>query len=104
MFANVDLLDQSSVQIEAAKSYIPEIRNFYNVGAQQFNYEYRYDCIWIQWLLMFLPDLEAVEFLYKSKLHLTETTIQEDGSQRGGLIFVKENISPGNVGLFLDRE
>ena len=53
---------------------------------------------------MFLPDLEALEFLYKSKLHLTETTIQEDGSQRGGLIFVKENISPGNVGLFLDRE
>ena len=46
-FANVDLLDQSQVQLDQARLDVPQIRNFYNYGAQQFIYEHTYDCIWI---------------------------------------------------------
>jgi hypothetical protein len=54
---------------------------------------------------MYLPDLEAIEFLIKSKNNLTERSIsEEDGHVTSGLIFVKENISPQHVGFVLDRE
>jgi hypothetical protein len=54
---------------------------------------------------MYLPDLEAIEFLINSKNHLTAMNVaEEDGHITSGLIFVKENISPQKVGFVLDRE
>ena len=47
IFSTVDLLDQSLVQINQAMHDVPEVRHFYNIGAQQFTYEHIYDCIWI---------------------------------------------------------
>jgi len=52
---------------------------------------------------MYLPDLEAIEFLIKSKNHLTERTESDDGRVKSGLIFVKENLSTAEVGFVLDR-
>jgi protein N-terminal methyltransferase len=53
----------------------------YNCGAQDWAIEATYDCIWIQWVLMFLTDDDAVALLTKCKDHLCEN----------GLIVVKEN-------------
>jgi len=47
LFSQVDLVEPSSVQLNQAKEYVPEARNFYLKGLQEFNYEHRYDCIWI---------------------------------------------------------
>ena len=47
LFENVDLVEPSSVQLEEAKNYVTEARNFYLKGLQEFNYESKYDAIWI---------------------------------------------------------
>ena len=47
LFSQVDLVEPSSVQLNQAREYVPEARNFYLKGLQEFNYEHRYDCIWI---------------------------------------------------------
>ena len=50
-FEKVDLLDQSKVQIDEAKSYVPEADNYYCAGFQDFNFKKNgnkmYDCIWL---------------------------------------------------------
>ena len=44
-------------------------------------FEEKYDCIWIQWVIAYLPDKLAVEFLDRAKSSLNEN----------GVIVVKEN-------------
>jgi protein N-terminal methyltransferase len=57
-----------------------EVRK-YVCAAQNWVIEVTYDCIWIQWVIMFLTDEDAVKFLKNCKHHLSEN----------GLIVVKEN-------------
>jgi protein N-terminal methyltransferase len=68
------------------------VRHFYCAGLQDFKFEEKYDCIWIQWVLSHLSDKDAVDFFKRAKSHLNE----------GGLIVVKENHS--KVGFLVDKE
>lgn len=46
-----------------------------------------YDCIWLQWFLMYLTDEDLIAALKESAAHLTTG---ENGES--GLIYVKENV------------
>uniref|UniRef100_A0A7S3CSS5 Alpha N-terminal protein methyltransferase 1 n=1 Tax=Strombidium rassoulzadegani TaxID=1082188 RepID=A0A7S3CSS5_9SPIT len=64
-FEEVDLLDQSPVQIEEARRNVPNGSRFYTGGFQDFEFEEgrAYDVIWLQWFLMYLKDDDLVEML-----------------------------------------
>ena len=81
-FEPIDLLDQSRTQIDAAKANVPQAANFYCCGFQDFEFEHKYDCIWLQWFLMYLTDDDLVAMLSRCGSHLTP----------GGLVVVKENV------------
>lgn len=61
---------------------------------QNFNYERKYDCIWIQWVALYLTDQDLLDYLINSRNNLAESTeIGPNGKNKCGLIFVKENVS-----------
>lgn len=92
IFSAVDLVEPSSVQLDKARKFVPEARNFYEQGLQEFSYkDCKYDAVWIQWVLCYLTDDDIVSFLVKTKLDgLTRNKIRKTT----GLIFIKENTSP----------
>lgn len=53
----------------------------YTCGAQEWTMEGKYDCLWVQWTLMFLTDEDVHKFLKQCKEHLNEN----------GIVVVKEN-------------
>ena len=81
-FPKVDLLDQSPKQIEEARTYVPEADNFYCAGFQDFKFEHRYHCIWLQWFLMYLTDADLTRMLVKCRENL----------EPSGMILIKENV------------
>jgi protein N-terminal methyltransferase len=91
-FKHVDLLEPAPVQIEKARAYVPEVRNFFLQGLQQFEPKDRYDCIWVQWCLCYLTDEDCLNFLERARESLTECP---DEPTKSGLLFVKENIETG---------
>ena len=104
LFENVDLLEPSITQLNEARNYCPEARNFYHKGLQEFNYETRYDAVWIQWVLCYLTDEDIVDFLVNTKQQgLTRGRKTASGDQTSGLIFIKENTSDYSQFL-LDKE
>ena len=60
--------------------------------------ELKYDCIWLQWFLMYLTDDDLILQLKKCAENLTINP--NDGSS--GLIIIKENVK--NTGCYLDKE
>lgn len=68
------------------------MRHFYVNGLQQFDFQERYDCVWVQWVFSQLNDEDAVTFLKKAKASLNE----------GGVIILKENHC--SVGFVVDKE
>jgi protein N-terminal methyltransferase len=43
------------------------MRHFYVKGLQEFDFEEKYDCIWVQWVFSHLNDEDAKIFLIKAK-------------------------------------
>ncbi len=82
-FENVDIVDQAPNLIQTAKATIkhPHMKNFYVCGLQDFVLPQKYDCIWVQWVLLHMTDDDVVAFLKKCKASLAE----------GGILVVKEN-------------
>lgn len=66
-FKNVDLLDPAEEQVKKAKEHVPEVKKFIVKGLQDFEFEYKYDCIWVQWCLCYLTDLDCMSFLEKAR-------------------------------------
>ena len=66
-FQNVDLVEPSSVQLEQARTYCPEARNFYLEGLQEHQFRQKYDAIWIQWVLCYLTEDDILDFLIHAK-------------------------------------
>jgi protein N-terminal methyltransferase len=64
------------------------------VGLQEFNFEHRYDVIWVQWVLCYLTDEDLIKFLVKSRENLVD--------QKSGMIFVKENVH--DSGFYVDKD
>ena len=83
-FEIVDMLEQCTKFIEFAKTFVDsnKVRNYFNVGAQSFNTDEKYDVIWVQWVLSQLTDEDLLQFLEKIKNNLNES----------GIIIIKENI------------
>lgn len=81
----VDVIDQCEKYIEKSKQILKNqnIGHFYAKGLQEFQFEEKYDCIWVQWVLSHLTDQDAVEFLKKAKSSLNKE----------GFIVVKQNHS-----------
>ena len=69
-FAEVDLVEPAEIQIDKAKVNVPQVRKFYCQGLQEFQYERRYDCIWVQWCLMYLTDSDLFDFLVRTRDNL----------------------------------
>ena len=67
LFAEVDILEPSATQINKAREFFSEGREFYQMGLESFNYEHKYDCVWLQWCLCYLTDTDLIEFLEKTK-------------------------------------
>ena len=59
-------------------------------GLQQFQFETKYDCIWIQWCLCYLTDDDCFKFLAKARDSLEVCT---ENPNKQGLLFVKENVA-----------
>jgi len=88
-FKQVDMLDPSKTQLnKARKRFQGRVRNFYQIGLQQFDLKTKYDCIWVQGVLMYLTDDDCLDFLKKARDCLVQL---ENGNQ--GLMFIKENIA-----------
>ena len=68
------------------------------MGFQDFKFEHKYDCIWIQWFIMYLTDDDLVKSLKDCSDNLT---VDEKTGEKG-LIIVKENVK--NAGLYVDKE
>jgi protein N-terminal methyltransferase len=99
LFGKVDLVEASSVQLEKAKSDLQSHANigrFINSGLESFppDKEY-YDCIWIQWVVGYLPDDDLVDFLIRCKLALKPL--------KSSVIILKENVTR-DARYFLDTE
>jgi protein N-terminal methyltransferase len=60
----------------------------YCCGAEAWNISEFYDCFWLQWVLMFLTDDDAVRFLLLCKAHI----------RNNGFLIVKENLTTDDEG------
>ena len=59
----MDIVDQCKKYVDAAKINLQgyeNIRHFYHKGLQEMEFEEKYDCVWIQWVIAYLPDNLAV--------------------------------------------
>ena len=84
VYKSVDLVDQCKKYVEAAQKNLEgaqNVRHFYNKGLQDLVFVEQYDCVWIQWVLAYLPDKLAIDFLVRAKKSLNAE----------GIIIVKEN-------------
>lgn len=94
-FDTVDLLEPSCHLLDKARKNIKlavagrnypdghEAGEFLSLGLQQFDpAPQRYDCIWVQWCLLYLTDADALALFERCKT----------GLKGDGLILVKENV------------
>ena len=80
----IDLVEPVAAFIDKAETSLNDIgipTKKFTCGAQDWNPEDMYDCIWAQWTLMFMTDNDVIAFLKRSAEHLTPH----------GIIVVKEN-------------
>jgi protein N-terminal methyltransferase len=84
-FQEIDLVDPVesflAVAVENLKSDSATVRTFH-CGVQNWDPPRHYDAFWIQWVVMYLIDTDAIAFLARCKAHLNPN----------GLIFVKDNL------------
>lgn len=85
LFGRVDLVEPNARLLKTARREISDARagQFINASLQEFQPEQaRYDVIWAQWVLLYLPDDDLAEFLERCRKAL----------KHGGMVCVKENV------------
>lgn len=85
MFESVDLVEPNKKLLEAARAEItdPRAELFINEPLQDVRPQPdRYDVIWAQWVLLYLPDDDLLQFLQRCRSAI----------RPGGFICVKENV------------
>lgn len=98
-FERVDIMEQNPKYIEEAKKILKESKNvgeFYSKGMQEFVFEEKYDCVWIQWAISHLTDPDLVSFLEKAAGHLNENgmvVLKENITQKQNYVFHRDDIS-----------
>jgi len=97
LFDTVDLVEQSDKFVEEAKRSIKSSKmgTFYVSGLQGFTFEYKYDVIWIQWVIGHLHDADLVQFILKCKQALAPNGLLciKDNTCENGFVFDKEDSS-----------
>lgn len=103
-FKTVDLLEPSRHLIEAARAKLSSettrtfpaghtVDHYYTQGLESWTpVPARYDCIWVQWCLLYLTDDDVVAFFARAS----------EGLKAGGAFFVKENVCAN--GFVVDEE
>lgn len=84
-FKQVDLVEPNERLLETARQDITDkrVKQFINSSLQEFHPEEgKYDVIWAQWVLLYLPDDDLCDFLQRCRKALTH----------GGMVCVKENV------------
>ena len=107
VYSTTDVMDQCEKYIEKAKEILKDkkIGHFYTKGMQEFEFEEKYDCVWIQWVISHLTDEHAVQFLVKAKQALTPSgfIILKENHCRKGFLVDKEDYSVSrNKKIFLE--
>lgn len=97
-FETVDLLEQDTKFCEIARENLSNsgrLGQIFNVGLQDFrgSEELKYDVIWIQWVLLYLPDDALIDFFNRISNMLN----------KNGIIVIKENFTKGNEVIY-DKE
>jgi protein N-terminal methyltransferase len=89
-FAEIDLVDAVAHFLDQAADVVAKegatVRKIVS-GIQEWIPDRDYDAFWIQWGLMYLTDVDCVNFLRRCKQHL----------KPNGLIFVKDNLASADV-------
>jgi protein N-terminal methyltransferase len=84
-FRRIDLVDPVAKFVAVAEAALSaagvSVRAFV-CGAQDWAIADRYDCFWVQWVLMFLTDDDCVALLARCRAHLSGA----------GIVVVKENV------------
>eukprot|EP00933_Yihiella_yeosuensis_P018099 TRINITY_DN14996_c0_g2_i1.p1 TRINITY_DN14996_c0_g2~~TRINITY_DN14996_c0_g2_i1.p1 ORF type:complete len:292 (-),score=44.56 TRINITY_DN14996_c0_g2_i1:39-914(-) len=99
VFDKIDLVEGNQRLLDSASEFLAEKRSHlgecFCSTLQDFNPEAeRYDCMWIQWVVIYLTDADFASFLRRCASAL----------RPGGLIVIKENIlSPGEGDLLKDE-
>lgn len=91
----VDLLEPSDKLREYARKHLGGHRcvgTFFSEPLQEFIASKDYDLVWLQWVLMYIPDSDVVSFLTRCRLRMPS----------GSRIVVKENIEDRSVEEDLD--
>lgn len=98
LFEKVDILEQSKPLIEEAKKQLgvhAHMGHFFNMGLQDFDpCEATYDCVWIQWVLGYMTNLDLIELMKRLKKSL----------RLNGIIVVRENVMWEERGFYVDTE
>jgi len=84
-FNNVDILEPTQHYIDTCREYVDNdrLKELYHTSLQEFVIpSNKYDVIWAQWCLLYLPNDAFVEFIRKALKAL----------KKGGIIVIKENI------------
>lgn len=85
-FSEVDLVEMNKNFVEFGKQFFKDnkkIKDFYCSVLQEFKFEKKYDCIWIQWCIENLEDDDLDIFLTNCCKNI----------QDNGLMVIKENIT-----------
>jgi protein N-terminal methyltransferase len=84
-FSECDLMEQDIKYVEFAKEKFnkqTKVKSIFLSSFQDFEFESKYDCIWIQWCLENLDDFDLINFIKKCC----------DALSNDGLVIIKENI------------
>jgi protein N-terminal methyltransferase len=94
VFEKTDLMEQNATFLEQCKTEVPTEKAgaFYCAPLQEFEFEGApYNCIWIQWVLLYLIDVDLIALLKRAKKALAPN----------GVIVIKENHT--RSGFFIDK-
>lgn len=92
----VDLMEPNERLLDTARKELPRkvALRFFACPLQELRPEpARYDVIWVQWAMQYLPDDELRAFLKRCKMGLRDQ----------GMICIKENIAPPERGWLIDK-
>ena len=96
-FKRVDLMEPSKNLLDKARENLQNkngVGTFYLKGMEDFNYERKYNLVWLQWVVGHLTDNDLLRFLEKTKNNLLP----------GGYLVFKDNATSEHYGFYVDRE
>eukprot|EP00347_Sterkiella_histriomuscorum_P022135 403331558 len=94
-FDKIDLMEPTASLLDKAKEFIgsDKVDNYYCKGLQDFEFEHKYDCIWVQWVFCYLTDEDLIIFLKKCSENMIDSN---------SLLVAKENVH--DEGFYVDKE